>query len=218
MPPATSLLIGSRRADREPAATGRPASPGSAATSSPLLPAAGSTVADALAIDRADHHLARAAVPRSTAPRSSSGAAPASARSGRGDRGRRGRCATPTWRCTAPRPTASAAPQVFDPTMHSSIVERHALTSELGRSVSRGDLTVAYQPIVVAHQRPDRGRRGARPLATTRRAGRSTRPSSSASPRRTARSSRLGAGGPPDGGRDRCVEWHRAARPASRFS
>ena len=39
--------------------------------------------------------------------------------------------------------------QVFDPTMHSSIVERHALTSDLGRSVSRGDLTVAYQPIVV---------------------------------------------------------------------
>src|SRR4029078_2914784 len=39
--------------------------------------------------------------------------------------------------------------QFFDPTMHSSIVERHALTSELGRSVSRGDLTVAYQPIVV---------------------------------------------------------------------
>jgi diguanylate cyclase (GGDEF)-like protein len=39
--------------------------------------------------------------------------------------------------------------QVFDPTMHSSIVERHTLTSELGRSVSRGDLTVAYQPIVV---------------------------------------------------------------------
>ena len=38
--------------------------------------------------------------------------------------------------------------QVFDPTMHSSIVERHALTSDLGRSVSRGDLTVAYQPIV----------------------------------------------------------------------
>jgi diguanylate cyclase (GGDEF)-like protein len=39
--------------------------------------------------------------------------------------------------------------QVFDPTMHSSIVERHALTSDLGRSVSRGDLTVAYQPIVL---------------------------------------------------------------------
>jgi diguanylate cyclase (GGDEF)-like protein len=38
--------------------------------------------------------------------------------------------------------------QVFDPTMHSSIVERHALTSDLSRSVSRGDLAVHYQPIV----------------------------------------------------------------------
>ena len=38
--------------------------------------------------------------------------------------------------------------EVFDPTMHSSIVERHELTSDLGRSVSRGDLTVAFQPIV----------------------------------------------------------------------
>ena len=38
--------------------------------------------------------------------------------------------------------------QIFDPTMHSAIVERHALTSDLGRSVSRGDLTVHYQPIV----------------------------------------------------------------------
>ncbi|HEX5451550.1 MAG TPA: EAL domain-containing protein, partial [Candidatus Limnocylindrales bacterium] len=38
--------------------------------------------------------------------------------------------------------------QVFDPTMHSSIVERHALTSDLGRSVSHGDLAVQYQPIV----------------------------------------------------------------------
>ncbi len=38
--------------------------------------------------------------------------------------------------------------QVFDPTMHSSIVERHALSSDLGRSVSRGDLEVHYQPIV----------------------------------------------------------------------
>ena len=38
--------------------------------------------------------------------------------------------------------------QVFDPTMHSSIVERHALSSDLGRSVSRGDLAVHYQPIV----------------------------------------------------------------------
>ena len=41
--------------------------------------------------------------------------------------------------------------EVFDPTMHSSIVERHALTSDLGQSVSRGDLRVHYQPIVELH-------------------------------------------------------------------
>ena len=38
--------------------------------------------------------------------------------------------------------------QVFDPSMHSTIVDRHVLTSDLGRSVSRGELSVAYQPIV----------------------------------------------------------------------
>jgi diguanylate cyclase (GGDEF)-like protein len=38
--------------------------------------------------------------------------------------------------------------EVFDPTMHRSIVERHTLTSDLGQSVSRGDLAVHYQPIV----------------------------------------------------------------------
>jgi len=41
--------------------------------------------------------------------------------------------------------------EVFDPTMHSSIVERHALTSDLGQSISRGDLRVHYQPIVALH-------------------------------------------------------------------
>jgi diguanylate cyclase (GGDEF)-like protein len=38
--------------------------------------------------------------------------------------------------------------EVFNPTMHSSIMERHALTSDLGRGISRGDLRVHYQPIV----------------------------------------------------------------------
>jgi diguanylate cyclase (GGDEF)-like protein len=38
--------------------------------------------------------------------------------------------------------------EVFDPTMHSAIVERHALTADLGQGISRGDLTVHYQPIV----------------------------------------------------------------------
>jgi diguanylate cyclase (GGDEF)-like protein len=38
--------------------------------------------------------------------------------------------------------------EVFDPKMHRSIVERHELNSDLGRSMSRGDLAVYYQPIV----------------------------------------------------------------------
>jgi diguanylate cyclase (GGDEF)-like protein len=38
--------------------------------------------------------------------------------------------------------------EVFDPRMHSSIVERHALTADLGQSLSRVDLSVHYQPIV----------------------------------------------------------------------
>jgi diguanylate cyclase (GGDEF)-like protein len=37
---------------------------------------------------------------------------------------------------------------VFDPTMHAAIVARHALSAELARSVSRGELAVEYQPIV----------------------------------------------------------------------
>jgi diguanylate cyclase (GGDEF)-like protein len=38
--------------------------------------------------------------------------------------------------------------EVFDPKMHRSIVERHELNSDLGRSMTRGDLAVFYQPIV----------------------------------------------------------------------
>ncbi len=38
--------------------------------------------------------------------------------------------------------------EVFDPKMHRSIVERHELNSDLGRSLKAGDLAVFYQPIV----------------------------------------------------------------------
>jgi diguanylate cyclase (GGDEF)-like protein len=38
--------------------------------------------------------------------------------------------------------------EVFDPKMHRSIVERHELNTDLGRSLKRGDLAVFYQPIV----------------------------------------------------------------------
>ncbi|MGZ9159719.1 MAG: putative bifunctional diguanylate cyclase/phosphodiesterase [Candidatus Limnocylindrales bacterium] len=37
---------------------------------------------------------------------------------------------------------------VFDPTMHAAIVARHALSAELSKSLSRGELAVVYQPIV----------------------------------------------------------------------
>lgn len=37
---------------------------------------------------------------------------------------------------------------VFEPTMHASLVERHALGAELSKSVGRGELIVHYQPIV----------------------------------------------------------------------
>ena len=37
---------------------------------------------------------------------------------------------------------------VFEPTMHAALVERHALASELSKSVGRGELVVHYQPIV----------------------------------------------------------------------
>jgi diguanylate cyclase (GGDEF)-like protein len=37
---------------------------------------------------------------------------------------------------------------VFEPTMHAAIVERHALSAQLAKSLGRGELAVYYQPIV----------------------------------------------------------------------
>jgi len=37
---------------------------------------------------------------------------------------------------------------VFEPTMHAALVERHALASELSKSIGRGELLAYYQPIV----------------------------------------------------------------------
>jgi diguanylate cyclase (GGDEF)-like protein len=37
---------------------------------------------------------------------------------------------------------------VFEPTMHAALVERHALASELSKSIGRGELLVYYQPIM----------------------------------------------------------------------
>ncbi len=49
---------------------------------------------------------------------------------------------------------------VFEPTMHAAIVERHALSAELSRSLGAGELAVYYQPIVSL---PGRGSRASRP-------------------------------------------------------
>jgi diguanylate cyclase (GGDEF)-like protein len=38
--------------------------------------------------------------------------------------------------------------EIFDPLVHRAIVERHAMTSDLARGISRGELHVEYQPIV----------------------------------------------------------------------
>ena len=37
---------------------------------------------------------------------------------------------------------------VFDPTVHAAIVARHALSSDLGKAIGRGELRVLYQPII----------------------------------------------------------------------
>ena len=37
---------------------------------------------------------------------------------------------------------------VFDPTVHAAIVARHAMSSDLGRALERGELHVLYQPII----------------------------------------------------------------------
>ena len=37
---------------------------------------------------------------------------------------------------------------VFDPTIHAAIVARHAMSSDLGKGIGRGELSVLYQPII----------------------------------------------------------------------
>ncbi len=42
---------------------------------------------------------------------------------------------------------------MFDPTVHSAIVARHSMTSDLGKAIDRGELSVLYQPIVALRSR-----------------------------------------------------------------
>ena len=86
---------------------------------------------------------------------------------------------------------------VFDPAMHASIVARHELSAELrrGRRAERAGrpLPADRRP----RQRPDRGRRGARPLAPSGPRADPRPTSSSRWPRRPGRSCRSAAGSSP---------------------
>ena len=104
-------------------------------------------------------------------------------------------CATPTSRCTPPRPTGKNRYAVFEPTMHAALVERHALSAELSRSVGRGELA-RLLPADRRARRPARGT-GVEALVRWRHPTRGLilgPTSSSRSPRRPARSSRSAAG------------------------
>ena len=83
---------------------------------------------------------------------------------------------------------------VFDPGMHAAIRERHEIGVQLQSAVELGQLRLAYQPIVDLNAAAARRRRGARPLAASRARPGVARPSSSRSPRRTARSCRSAVG------------------------
>ena len=75
-------------------------------------------------------------------------------------------CATPTSRCTRPRPAASDRVAVFEPTMHAAIVARHALLGRARPGASAaGELVVLLPADRRARDRADGRRRGARPLA-----------------------------------------------------
>ena len=78
------------------------------------------------------------------------------------------RCSsTPTSRCTSRR-SAHAGTAVYDAEQDANDAERLALAGELRRAIENEELVLHYQPKADARDRPDRRRRGARPLAASR--------------------------------------------------
>ena len=57
-------------------------------------------------------------------------------------------CATPTPRCTAPRPPAARRHEVFDASLRARALERVRSEAALRRAVEREELVLHYQPIV----------------------------------------------------------------------
>ena len=92
-------------------------------------------------------------------------------------------CATPTPRCTAPRPTGAAALCVFEPDMQADTVRELELRNELLRAVAGNEITGGVPADRLAAGRRHRRARGARALGPPRRAARS-RPTCSSRSRR----------------------------------
>ncbi len=61
---------------------------------------------------------------------------------------RRTSCATPRWRCTAPRPTAAAPCELFDPAMRDAAVARLSIETDLRHAIEHSGFYVHYQPII----------------------------------------------------------------------
>ena len=104
----------------------------------------------------------------SAAARCSSRRPSASPRPRRGSATPRRSCATPTPPCTRPRRRASAGYAVFVPADAHGGVARLEMETRLRHAVERGEMELAYQPIVAHGRRGHRRRRGARALAPPR--------------------------------------------------
>ena len=57
-------------------------------------------------------------------------------------------CATPTWRCIAPRLTGAAAAAFFEPEMDRRIQARRALELDLRKAFANGEFDLHYQPLI----------------------------------------------------------------------
>ena len=56
-------------------------------------------------------------------------------------------CATPTSRCTVPRPSGRARHAVFDSALRTGLSEQVQLESDLRAALEHDQITLAYQPI-----------------------------------------------------------------------
>ena len=70
------------------------------------------------------------------------------AREPRGEHGRPSCCATPTSRCTPPRPAGRSRSAIFSPGMYDAELARHALVNDLREAIAHGQIKPYFQPLV----------------------------------------------------------------------